>query len=304
MAHHRGGANSFASSNARIMSVCQPQQQQQRQQQQRQQQQRQQPQGATQQQLPAAVAACLPHNPNLDEEQAHRALLSSPPNTLAGWDALVSAMSGAKGSTVGKLAAEHGVVLLRPTQLPGCDAAVCGATSCTGACSFVPLSMTNLQLYTTDTCGHTGRLALCAGLFPFGSEFALPAAPLSARSFINYELAGEGGGRTHGRIVLDLGGGGVLKGRKAIKSVVDAGEITAETLACWCADASAACATTERDVDISCLPQPPTRGPAPTVARAQPLRAVLTIDRAFEAVYEGIICAKGLDWLGFQVYQL
>ena len=43
--------------------------------------------------LPRAVADCLPHNPGLDEDQAHRACIAEPvPDTLGAWDALASAI--------------------------------------------------------------------------------------------------------------------------------------------------------------------------------------------------------------------
>ena len=240
--------------------------------------------------LPRAVADCLPHNPGLDEEQAHRACIAEPvPETLAAWDALASAIALLKNSpaaTPEELAEKYGMVLLRPSQPNGCTCRPEVGVECTGQCGWVPLTLPNLQLYMVNCSARAARQALCAGFFPFGSEFQLPGTALAERSFLNYELVGEGPGRENGRIVLDLANGGVLKGRKARKAFADCVEPVADsTVEAWCTGALRAAAT------CNSAAAPPTF--------AAPLRGVMTVNRAFDAVHAGIVAAKGVDWMGF-----
>lgn len=235
--------------------------------------------------LPRAVADCLPHNPGLDEDQAHRACIAEPvPDTLAAWDALASAIALKNTpATRAELAEKYGMVLLRPSQPKGCLCHKGG--DCTGRCGWVPLTLPNLQLYVANCSARVARQALCAGFFPFGSEFHLPGVALAERSFLNFELVGEGAGRENGRVVLDLAGGGVLKGRKARRGFIDCVEPVADsTVDAWCADALRATAAS---------------APAASGTLDAPLRGVMTVNRAFEAVHSGIVAAKGTDWMGF-----
>eukprot|EP01043_Picozoa_sp_COSAG02_P071595 COSAG02_NODE_13146_length_1438_cov_1.837192_1_plen_403_part_10 len=238
--------------------------------------------------LPRAVADCLPHNTGLDEDQAHRACIAEPvPDTLAAWDALASAIALKQPpATPAQLARKYGMVLLRPSQPNGCQCPHGG--DCTGQCGWVPLMLPNVQLYMASCSARVARQALCAGFFPFGSEFQLPGTTLAERSFLNFELVGEGAGRENGRVVLDLAGGGVLKGRKARKGVIDCVEpITDRTIEAWCADALRATATSTPATDVA------------SGTFDAPLKGVMTINRAFDAVYSGIVAAKGTDWMGF-----
>eukprot|EP00041_Stephanoeca_diplocostata_P017965 m.372384 g.372384 ORF g.372384 m.372384 type:complete len:549 (-) comp20873_c0_seq1:30-1676(-) len=128
------------------------------------------------------------YNPNLDEEQAHRAYVRTSDEhkyTIQDWDHLVDYLSCADEKS-------RRIVLERVSQ--------------------VALQPTELQLYSTSFDADTILCAVYAGFFLFGSEFEFPGKSLADRSFLNMELT-MGASAEEGRIVL-CGGRSLAVGKK------------------------------------------------------------------------------------------
>ena len=127
---------------------------------------------------------------------------------------------------------------------------------------------TKLQLYTLDDSPAMLAAALHAGFFVFGSEFELPRRPLEERGLTNLELGGPEiepqGEDPGGRIVLDLSPGAddrLVVGKRSIKTVRRAGDD----------DGGAAAG----------------------------FRYRLSVNEAFDRVWDEIVATHGVDWLGF-----
>lgn len=135
------------------------------------------------------------HNPDLDEEQAHRAYLCTNNRlhyTVQDWDNLVNYICGDNDAPL-RMRFERK--------------------------SYVPLQPTELQLYTTSFDTGTINNAVYAGFFLFGSEFVFPGKPLEDRSFLNMELT-MGEGKENGRVMLE-GGKNVKLGKKFLHGLRD-----------------------------------------------------------------------------------
>lgn len=206
------------------------------------------------------IADAIKYNPDLNDSQAHRAHLTPPPSSLAGWDALANALAGLGDANVAYAAA----ALLRRKG---------------------PVDLTKVQPYSDQCTAAEVGLAVEAGFFVFGSEFRHPTARLPDRSFLNFELAGEGA--SGDRIVFDASDASVSGfniGRKTLRRVVDACSPSAPCLVdCWAAEAAHGYAEKRK-----------------LSSGDGPVAAVLTVNAAFGAVHRAIVRAHGVDWMGFE----
>jgi hypothetical protein len=234
--------------------------------------------------LPGTLKEIREFNPELDEEQAHRAHLLpagvseeagreaggigrvADPDTdglgysSAQWDLLVDSLTMSRwnenthrGVSVPKLHRE----------------------------SPVKLNRRSVQLYTASFAETTVVEAARAGFFLFGSEFEFPGVPLARRSLLNLELCNEPTD-LEGRIVLE-GIDALTIGKRALRGLCHVGVLDGVGGHSRLAD----------------------NGDSGGAAHAsRPGHAYsLTVSRQFDTVVARIIEQHGIDWVGFAAIQ-
>ena len=155
-------------------------------------------------------------NPTLDDEQGHRARLLN----IEGITDLISSVASwrnAKRSNGPLCVLDDIVDALAAPQLTRF------AHERLERVSSVQVPLCKLQLYTLDNSIGMLAASLYAGLFAFGSEFAMPGWPLEQRGMLNLELGGPEREPTEedpgGRIILDMLSDSLLISKRTIKTV-------------------------------------------------------------------------------------